>query len=101
LEIALTIAVVVAFTLILTWVSMRQKASAWAGNVTKIRKNTYMKNEIEQEEMLIYYRTDAGKKGKLKYNPTAYEKFFSDLEVGDRLIKDAGEYVPRMEKATG
>lgn len=99
MEIAATIAFVIVITLILTWVSAKQRASAWAGTVTDIRKHNYTRDEIDEEEMLIFYHTDAGKKGKLRYNPTAYAKFFSDLEVGDRLIKDAGEYVPRMEKA--
>lgn len=101
MEIVYTIIVVVAFTAILTFFSMRNKAASWAGAVTDIRRHTYMKNEIEEEEIIISYRTDAGKKGKIKLNPHAYNQLYSDLNVGDRLVKKSGEYMPSMEKNAG
>lgn len=99
MDIVYIVIVVVAFTAILTWIGMRQRAAAWAGVVTDIREHKYMRNEIEEEEMIISYRTDAGKNGKLKMNKWAYGQNFADLRVGDRLIKESGQYIPRIEKA--
>lgn len=101
MEILYTVIVVVAFTAILTFVSMRHRAASWAGVATDIRRHTYMKNEIEEEEIIVSYRTDAGKKGKIKLNPHAYNQLYSDLKVGDRLVKKSGEYMPSIEKASG
>lgn len=99
MEILWTVVVVVAVTGILTWVSMRQRAAAWSGVVTNIHKHSYMRNETEEEEMIISYRTDTGKSGKLKMNSYAYKQTYPDLQVGDRLLKESGQYMPRVEKA--
>lgn len=101
MEILYAIIAFVALTAIFTFFGMRQRAAAWRGVVTDIREHTYWKNEVQEEEMIISYRTDAGKKGKLKMNTWAYNQNYAGLQVGDRLVKESGQYMPRVEKAEG
>jgi len=99
MEILYSVLAFVGLTALLTWISMRQRAAAWSGVVTDIREHSYWKNEVEEEEMIVTYRTDAGKKGKLKMNTWAFGQSFPGLQVGDRLIKESGQYTPRVEKS--
>lgn len=100
MEIVYTVIAVVVVTAIFTYKAMRQRAASWSGEVTKIRKHQWSSDDVDHEEMVISYRTDAGKKGKLKLNPFVYNQLFSDLRVGDRLVKTSGEYMPKIERLT-
>ena len=77
----------------------RQKS--WRGTVTKIKEdifnpsvyseyNTNFKDYVD-----IYYRTDSGKKGKIHLYKSQFDSLYSQLKVGDRLIKEAGKEYPR------
>jgi hypothetical protein len=97
----LTVGVVVGFTALLTWFSWRKRAASWAGVVTEISAKQVQRNRQEEDEAPLYeefivirYRTDEGKKGKLTLPGHGYEKFFPGLAVGDRLVKEAGQDLP-------
>ena len=86
----------IALTAIFTLISIRKRNSAWQGTVTKIAPYSYHdSNDQYHEGVKIYYKTDAGKKGKMDINTLAYNQNFADLEVGSRLLKEKGEYFPK------
>ena len=94
----------IALTALLTFFSMRQRKSSWAGTVTNIKQQTVHKGnndecDVTEEQMVITYKTDQGKKGNLKVNLAAWSKFYPDLAVGDRLVKKSGEYMPIKEQS--
>ena len=103
MEIVLTILVVVAFSVILTLISMRNRNKSWEGTVTEIKSYTVTSNrgddmDHREEGIAIKYQEDSGKRSVLKINMPTFNKFFTALEIGDRLIKKSGEYLPQMEK---
>ena len=86
----------IALTVIFTLISIRQRNASWQGTVTKIAPYSYDDSDNRHHEgVKIFYKTDAGKKGKLDINTFAYNQSFADLEVGSRLIKEKGEYFPK------
>jgi hypothetical protein len=100
--IVLTVVVVVAFTALLSWFSWRKRKQSWEGVVTEIGSKRVVRNRLEEDEAPIYddfvvirYRTDLGKKGKLSVPTHGFEKYFSGLQVGERLIKESGQDLPR------
>ena len=95
MEIVYVVIIVVAVSALLTYVSMRNRAKSWSGVVTDIRRHRFMKNEIEEEEIIISYKLDTGGKGKLKLAVYAYNQLYSDLAIGDKLVKASGEYMPK------
>lgn len=86
-----------ALTALLTYIGIRNKAKSWRGVVTEIRRYSYMRNDVLQEDVVIRYRTDDGKARKLKLTPWAYNKYYPQLVVGDTLVKAAGESMARKE----
>ena len=99
MNILYSVVLFLALTAVLTYFSARKRAKNWRGVVTDIRRRTYMKNEVAQEEVVIRYRTDGGKSGKLRLDPWNYEKLYQQLAVGDTLVKTPGEYLPKKESA--
>jgi len=104
-SIILTVVVVVGFTALLTWHSFRKKAQSWGGLVTEIAGKQVCTNSLEEDEpatyesyVVIRYRTDEGKRGKLSLRKHAFDQLYSGLAVGDRLRKDSGEYMPVVER---
>jgi hypothetical protein len=101
MNVVYTVAFVIAVTALLTWMSARSRAKGWRGVVTDIQRRTFMKNDVPQEEVVIRYRTDSGKPGKLRLDPWSYAKLFAPLAVGDTLVKVPGETGPKKETAPG
>ncbi len=98
--IILVVVVVVAFTALLTWFQAKKKAEVWQGTVTKIKHKTIDRSGTDEPARLedvvyIHYRTDEGKKGKLQLDKRQFNQQYPDLQVNDRLDKQAGEYMPR------
>ncbi len=94
----IVLGIVIAFSLILMAWQSRKKAAHWQGAVTSIRKQTVNRGQrqiIKTYQYVIKYRTDAGKRGKIRLGAIAFAKLFSDLREGDRLVKVAGEYLPK------
>jgi hypothetical protein len=104
MQIVYTVLAVVAFTALLTFISMKKRKSSWAGTVTNIRQQTVQQGnsedgEFTEEQMVISYKTDQGKKGHLQVNMATWQKFYADLSVGDRFVKKSGEYMPMKEQS--
>lgn len=84
-------------TALLTLGMLRQKKRAWAGVVTKIQPYTSLDSEgTPHEGVKIIYRTDAGKKGKIDLDPSSLQQCYPGLNVGDRLVKNSGDYMPSV-----
>ncbi len=99
MNVVYTVVFVCAVTAVLTWFSARSQAKGWRGVVTDIQRRTSLKNDVQQEEVVIRYRTESGKSGKLRLDPWNYERLFPQLAVGDTLIKAPGEPAPKKETA--
>ena len=98
--IILVIVVVVVFTALLTWAQSRKKAEVWQATVTKIKHKTIDSSGTDEPAQLedvvfIHYRTDAGKKAKLRLHKHDFSQQYPDLKVNDRVDKQAGEYMPK------
>lgn len=90
----------IALTVLLTLYSMRVRNSSWQGTVVDIREHSYLdSNEMQQDEMQIYYKLDGGGKKKMNLSRSAYFQVYPDLNVGDKLIKEKGVYHPRRVAA--
>ena len=104
MEIAATIVVVVAFTALLAFFSMKKRNASWQGQVTEITERKVRTSENSDQSVNweravdIRYRTDEGKKGKFTVPQHAFAQEYAGLAPGDRLIKEKGVYFPR--KAT-
>jgi len=101
MDIVYVVLVVIAVSVVLTLVSKRQRDQSWQGTVTDIRSYTYRRNQEDdhrEEGRAISYQQDTGKRGKIKLEMPAYQKYYSDLKVGDRLIKEKGEYTPKIAR---
>ena len=78
------------------------KQTSWKGTVTKIKEDifnpgVYSENNTNFKDYVdIYYRTDSGKKGKVHIYKIQYDSLYSQLKVGDRLIKEAGKEYPEL-----
>jgi len=88
----------VAVTAVFTYAGMRKRAASWSGVVTDIRRRTLIRDDGDEEEMVVSYRTDVGRKGNIKLKPHAYYQLYPDLNIGDRLVRVAGEYMPKVEE---
>lgn len=96
MEIVYTVALVVAISALLTFIGLRNKRASWAGTVTNVRLHRFQRDESDEEEYIIKYRTDQGKKRKIKLSVYAFNKFYGGLKAGDRLVKESGEYMPKV-----
>lgn len=80
----------------------RKRGKAWKAVVTDIRRlQDFDDEQADQDYVVIRYRTDAGKKGKLQLDSFGFAQRYASLEVGDRLIKEPGQDYPRPEPAEG
>ena len=84
-------------TALLTYIGIRNRAKSWRGVVTDIKRSSYIRNDVLEEEIVVRYRTDAGKSGKMRLNTWAFGKYFPGLKVGDTLVKVAGEGTAKKE----
>ena len=73
-------------------VQRRRRRQSWAGTVTKIR--TYSEDDGVSYVRISYLRTD-GVKRRLDVKEYTYRQLFPDLKDGDKLVKAAGEDLPK------
>jgi hypothetical protein len=99
MNIVYSVVFVCAVTVLLTWISARNQGKGWRGVVTKIQRRTSLNNDVPQDEVVIRYRTDSGKSGKLRLDSWNFEKLFPQLAVRDTLVKVPGEAAPKKESA--
>jgi len=94
------IAAFVTLTIILTLVSIRKRNASWQGKVTKLKTYSVDRNRSDdgpsdfEDWITVYYQTDSGKKGKYDFPKRGFDDIYPDLKVGDRLLKNKGEYYP-------
>lgn len=91
-SIALTIFFVFCFTAFLTWLSFLQKQSSWTGKViNKIYEEAKVDDSGSTDEQFkLVCKTTEGKKVTIGVFKNDYESY----EIGDRLEKKKGEYMP-------
>jgi hypothetical protein len=90
--------VVIAFAVSLTLIQKGRMNAAWTGRVESIgRKIVYQggNKRLKRPMIVVRYRTEAGRRGKLSLEESVYARYFPDLQAGDGLSKSAGEGLPR------
>lgn len=92
---------VAAVTVLLSWYQARKRADVWQGTVTKIKRKTVDRASSDEtpdyrDYVYVHFQKDNGKKGKLSLEAAAFNKLFPDLQVNDRLNKQAGQDYPQM-----
>ncbi len=93
--IILAIGLIAAITLIQSW----RKQRAWRGTVTEIKERPAagIDGLDTKDTVDIHYRTNDGRRGRLRFFKGKFEKMYPDLKVGDRLVKEVGEVYPKKE----
>lgn len=77
----------------------RKRAQSWEGVVTDIRHTHVQKHEddpVTEPQIQVIYRKIGAGTGKLTFDERGFRQVFPDLEVGDRLIKEAGACYPHV-----
>ena len=88
----------VALTVVIMFFQRKKTKASWQGAVTKIKEEADYyddENNFREGQVLVHYQTDAGKKGKIRLSRQHFDRVFPGLKVGDRLVKQAGEALPR------
>jgi hypothetical protein len=92
----------IGLSVVITMFQRKKKQTSWRGVVTKIKEKIYNpgvyseNNTNFQDYVDIYYRTDSGKKGKVHLYKSQFDSLYSQLKVGDQLIKEAGKEHPEL-----
>lgn len=92
----------IGLSIVIMFFQKRKKQDSWKGTVTKIKEDLYNpslyseNNTNFQDYVDVYYRTDRGKKGKIHLYKSQFDSLYSQLKVGDKLIKEAGEEYPKL-----
>lgn len=90
----------IGLSVVIMFFQRKKKQASWKGTVTKIKQkiydpNTYSENNTNFKDYVdIYYRTDSGKKGKFHLYKSQFDILYSQLKVGDQLIKEADKEFP-------
>ncbi len=87
-ETLLTIIFVAGVTIIFTFISLRQKNSAWKGVLTDKKIKT---DSDDNSSYRLIFRTDEGKRVKVS---VATKQGFDQFQIGERFEKKTGEYFP-------
>jgi len=89
---------IVAFSFVLSRQDRKRRQSAWKGVVSGVRHKrpsiTRDEDRRDDDWVVVSYRTDEGTDGKLKLTMASVRQFFGTIQVGDRLIKQQGDYLP-------
>ena len=93
---------IVVLTVIFTLYGLKQRNSSWQGSVTKLRTYSVDRNNSDdgpsdyEDYITLYYKTDSGRKGKFDFPKRGFDEIYPGLKVGDRLVKNKGEYYPKI-----
>ncbi len=91
-ETLLTIIVVVTFTAILTFFSLKNKNDSWSGFLLEKKKKTYKDdNDIERNTFTLVFKTDTGKTKKMNVDEVTFNKY----EENKKYVKEKGNYFPK------
>ena len=88
-EVLMSIGFFILVTAIISYFSYKQKQSSWQGEV--IKKRSHYDDESLRTTYRLIFRTNEGKKKRMQVTKTVYEKF----EVGQKVNKEKGEYLPK------
>lgn len=92
----------IGLSVVITLFQRKKKQTSWKGTVTKIKEKSYDPNNYSENNtnfkdyVDIYYHTDSGKKGKVHLYKNQFDSLYSQLKVGDQLIKEAGKEYPEL-----
>jgi len=94
----------VALSIVIMFFQKKKKKSNWSGIVIKIKTkeanynadSEYTSNSDWTTQIFIHYKMDSGKKGKIHMAKQHYDKMYSALKVGDKLIKKEGADFPEI-----
>ena len=91
-----------ALCMVLIWFKDHKRTQPWQGVVTQIKRHCHYVPSVEQGEdsqeygyVVVYYCTDLGDSGCFKVSEQVFAKLYPDLQVSDRLLKEAGEDLPQ------
>ena len=99
MELFLGICLAIVLGVVIMFFQKKKMKASWQGVVTKVKEeaDTYDdENNFREGMVVIHYRTDAGKKGKFRLRKDQFGKMFPNLKAGNRLVKRAGEALPRL-----
>ncbi len=76
----------------------KRRQQAWRGTVTKIKERPAANiDDLDTKDFVdIYYKTEAGKTGKIHIYKKKFDEMYPNLQEGSRLIKQAGKHFPEM-----
>lgn len=93
----------IGLSIVIMFFQRKKRQKSWQATVTKIKENpynpsVYSENNTNFEDYVdIYYRTVNGKKGKIHLYKNQFDSLYSQLKVGDHLIKVAGKDYPEIK----
>ena len=93
------LAVAVVFSVITSFLSKRRRSMTWTATVLEVRYQgaaTRLEDRRPDDWVTVLYQPDDGMKNKLRLRWNAAQRFLPDVKVGDRLLKPAGLYMPKL-----
>jgi hypothetical protein len=95
------IIIVVVFSFFASRKSRRQRAATWSGVVREIRHQRagvlHDEERRDDDWVTVLYQTDEGRDCRLKIRMRVMRQFLNGLQVGDRLTKREGDFLPRRD----
>lgn len=93
------LAIIVVFSILMGRKNRKQRDAVWAGVVTQVKHQrpsiTNDEDRRGEDWVWVFYRTDEGADGKLKLRMASLRQYLQGVQVGDRLVKRRGDYLPR------
>lgn len=91
-ETLLTIIVVVGFTAILTFFSLKKKNEEWKGYLLDKKESSYRDdNDFVKTTYTLIFKTSEGKKKKMNVDIKTFQNFIKDK----KYKKEKGTYLPK------
>jgi len=100
MQVLMVIVVAGGISAIIMLVQKRKNRTAWAGTVVSISRHAAQDAEdLLGDRVLIVCRLDDGQPFTYEVDASSYGFWFSGLAPGDRLVKPAGEQIPKRVAA--
>lgn len=102
-----SLAVFIGFLVFLMSLSRKKKQQSWIGEVIKIRRlhtdgegddddvDGLMPHWASAMQVELEYKTEDGRKGRVSMSVAEAKERIPNLKKGDRIVKEAGEDLPR------
>jgi hypothetical protein len=89
---------VIVVSFLMSLLERKRRQTNWAGVVSDIKHQrpaiTRDEDRRDEDWVTVYYRTDEGGRGKFKLRMASVRQHFKTIQVGERLIKHQGDYLP-------